>query len=92
LSYELIFVNNLFSVGHGTTNDENTPRTFFKNPEISAACTGINMELIQRCGNMLLAMSSGYTINVDYFEEYCLITAKMFVSLYPWYYMPRSVH
>lgn len=37
-------------------------------------------------------MASGHTINIDYFEEYCLITAKMFVSLYPWYYMPASVH
>lgn len=37
-------------------------------------------------------MASGHAINVDYFEEYCLITAKMFVSLYPWYYMPASVH
>ncbi|KAL4088601.1 hypothetical protein QTP88_015577 [Uroleucon formosanum] len=78
--------------GHGTTNDGNTARKFFRKPEISAACTGINVDLIQRCGNILLAMASGHAINVDYFEEYCLITAKMFVSLYPWYYMPASVH
>ena len=51
-----------------------------------------NIDLIQRCGNILTAMASGSTINVDHFEEYCLVTAKMFVSLYPWYYMPASVH
>lgn len=50
------------------------------------------MELIQQCGNILSAMASGMTINIDYFEEYCLKTAKMFVTLYPWYYMPASVH
>jgi len=66
--------------------------TFFRKPEISAACTGINVDLIQRCGNILLTMASGHTINIDYFEEYCLITAKMFESLYPWYYMPASVY
>ncbi|XP_025413671.1 uncharacterized protein LOC112685860 [Sipha flava] len=83
--------------GHGTTNYGNTARTLFKNPKISAACTRINIELIPRCGNILSAISSGYTINFDYFEECCLITAKKFVSLYPWYYlacsnMPANVH
>ncbi|KAE9522337.1 hypothetical protein AGLY_017283 [Aphis glycines] len=75
--------------GHGTTNDGNTARKFFRNAEISANCTGLNVELIQQCGNILSAMASGMTINIDYFEEYCLKTAKMFVTLYPWYYMPR---
>jgi hypothetical protein len=37
-------------------------------------------------------MLSGYIIDVDYFEEYCLITEKMFVLLYSCYYMPASVH
>lgn len=50
------------------------------------------MELIKRCGNILSAMASGYTINIEYFKEYCLKTANMFVTLYPWYYMPASVH
>lgn len=79
-------------VGHGTTNDGNTARTFFRNSEISTDITGINVELIQHCGNILTAISSGHKINIDFFEEYCLKTAKMFVSLYQWYYMPASVH
>ena len=37
-------------------------------------------------------MASGIKINIYNFEEYCLKTAKMFVTLYPWYYMPSSVH
>lgn len=40
-------------------------------------------------------MASVYTINVDYFEEYCLKTAaKIFISLYPWcrYYRIVSVY
>jgi hypothetical protein len=49
------------------------------------------VELIQRCGN-ISAMASEKTINTDYFEEYCLKTAKMIVTLYPWYYMPASVY
>lgn len=37
-------------------------------------------------------MSSGYEININIFEDYCFKTAEMCVSLYPWYYMPVSVH
>ncbi|XP_050531573.1 uncharacterized protein LOC126900122, partial [Daktulosphaira vitifoliae] len=78
--------------GHGTTNDGNTARTFFKNAEASSLCTGIDVNLIKRCGNILWTIASGYTINIEAFEKYCINTAKVFVSLYPWYYMPASVH
>lgn len=37
-------------------------------------------------------MSSGFSIDIATFENYTRETAKLFVSLYPWYYMPASVH
>ncbi|CAI6356581.1 unnamed protein product [Macrosiphum euphorbiae] len=37
-------------------------------------------------------MASGYEINTDAFETYGIQTAELFVELYPWYYMPTSVH
>jgi len=33
-------------------------------------------------------MASGYEININAFQQYAMDTAK----LYPWYYMPASVH
>ncbi|XP_050535632.1 uncharacterized protein LOC126902423 [Daktulosphaira vitifoliae] len=78
--------------GHGTTNDGNTARKFFKNAELSSSCTGIDINLIKRCGTILSVIASGYIINIKAFEEYYFLTAKLFVSLYPWYYMPASVH
>lgn len=39
-----------------------------------------------------MVMASGQDINIDAFEEYGVQTAKLFVSLYPWFYMPSSVH
>lgn len=78
--------------GHGTTNDGNTARRFFKNAEKSAEITGINLDLIQRFGVILSALSSGYEINVNAFEVYSLETARRFVKLYPWFYMPSSIH
>ena len=29
---------------------------------------------------------------MEKFREYCLETARLYVELYPWYYMPSSMH
>lgn len=78
--------------GFGSTNDGNTARCFFENADISASITGINKELITRFHVILQAISSGYNNNLINFEDYALQTARDFVQLYPWYYMPTSVH
>ncbi|XP_022166704.1 uncharacterized protein LOC111031177 [Myzus persicae] len=78
--------------GKGNTNDGNTARRFFKNPEKSAEITGIDFTLLQRFGNILSVIASGRKINPITFDEYALATATLFVQLYPWYYMPASVH
>lgn len=78
--------------GSGTSNDGNTARTFFNNPEVSAQITGLDTNLIVRCGTLLQVISSGYKINVDNFQKYALETAKELLQKYPWYYLPPSVH
>ncbi|XP_022167164.1 uncharacterized protein LOC111031499 [Myzus persicae] len=78
--------------GKGTTNDGNTARRFFKNAELTSAITNVDLQLIKRFGVILKTMSSGYEINLEKFEAYTLETAELYVSLYPWYYMPASVH
>lgn len=37
-------------------------------------------------------MSSGYTVNMDAFREYAKETSQIYVALYPWYFMPSSIH
>lgn len=37
-------------------------------------------------------MTCGKKINSCKFDAYALETAKIYVDLYPWYYMPSSVH
>ncbi|CAH0563057.1 unnamed protein product [Brassicogethes aeneus] len=78
--------------GHGTTNDGNTARRFFSNAVKSAEITGIDVNLIIRFDIILKTIASGYDINVDAFRSYTRDTASLYVSLYPWYYMPASVH
>lgn len=78
--------------GFGTTNDGNSARHFFRNPSIASAITGIDEVLIKRLHIVLTTIACGHAIDSDKFQKYCLGTAELYVSLYPWYYMPQSVH
>lgn len=78
--------------GGGNSNDGNTARRFFESPKLASEVTGIDEGLIFRFSNILNALSSGYDINHMKFEAYCQETAKLYLKLYAWYYMPASVH
>lgn len=78
--------------GFGTTNDGNTARRFFRDYEKSAEITGIDGTLIKRFAVILQCISSGRNIDVEKMRSYCKETAELYVHLYPWYYMPSSVH
>lgn len=78
--------------GFGNTNDGNTARRFFEKPEASADITGLDVLLIQKFGTLLRTLSSGYDINVEKFENVAQETRQLYVNLYPWYYMPVTVH
>lgn len=78
--------------GSGTTNNGNSARRFFQDPEKTANITGIDVNLVQRIGVVLQCISSGEKVVIDKFNKYCIDTAKMFSNLYPWYYMPVSIH
>lgn len=76
----------------GNTNDGNTARKFFRNPEKSSEITGVNLELIKRFHIILECLNSGYQININKFEEFAKDTRELYIKEYPWYSMPVSVH
>lgn len=78
--------------GFGTSNDGNTARKFFANPEVTSEITHIDLNLILKFSVILQVLASGKKINIQKFQNYSFDTAKLFVSKYPWYYMPASVH
>lgn len=78
--------------GGGTTNDGNTARRFFRNPQLSASITGIKEDLIRRFAVILTVLASGHDIKVQEFEEYAMATAQLYVEEYKWFYMPATVH
>lgn len=78
--------------GFGTTNDGNTARRFFSDPELTASITGVDKDLITRFSIILQVLASGHKINCEKFEKYGKDTAALYVKKYPWHYMPTSVH
>lgn len=76
----------------GSSNDGNTARRFFANASISSNITNVDEQLIQRFHVILQVISSGHEIDISKFKTYTFQTGKLFVQLYPWYYMPTSVH
>lgn len=78
--------------GFGSSNDGNTARRFFENVEVVSNITKIDKQLITKFHVILQTLSSGFDINTDRFKEYALTTARLFVTLYPWYAMPPTIH
>ena len=78
--------------GFGNSNDGNTARRFFKNPEVSASITGLDCDLIERFRNILITISTVFDIDTNKFKIFCIETARLYVKKYPWYVMPPTVH
>uniref|UniRef100_A0A6P7GKW0 Uncharacterized protein LOC114338051 n=1 Tax=Diabrotica virgifera virgifera TaxID=50390 RepID=A0A6P7GKW0_DIAVI len=92
LKEELSILVDIPKQGYGTTNDGNTARRFFQNYCQAALITGLDEQFLKRLLTILSTMSSGYEINPEMFAEYCKRTATLYIDLYPWYYMPASLH
>ena len=78
--------------GYGYTNDGNTARRFFLNPEKSGEISGLDVELILKFSVLLSRLSSGHEIDCVKFEKLCSGTRTLYLDLYSWYYMPVTVH
>lgn len=76
----------------GNTNDGNTSRRFFENPELAAEITGIDFTLIFRLKVILEAISSGHRINTEKYDEYAIETAKLYINMYGWHPMSPTMH
>lgn len=78
--------------GFGTSNDASTSRRFFAEYQTTAVITGVDPNLLYRLGTFLRALASGHEINVTKFRDYCVETRKLYISLFPLYYMPATLH
>ncbi|GFR22837.1 dna-mediated transposase [Trichonephila clavata] len=77
--------------GFGTTIDGNTAGAFFWNPVIASSIIGIDEILIRELP-VLTTITSVHKIDAQKFKEFRLAPVKLYVALYRWYYLPRSLH
>lgn len=80
------------TAGFGNGNDGNTSGRFFMDPDLSAQITGVDPRLIYRLKVILEVISSGYKINTEKFDSYCINTAILYVELYSWHPMTSTLH
>ena len=76
----------------GNSNDGNTSRRFFADSAAAAEILGVEENLIVRFRTVLDTINCSGDTDEQKFETYCLETAKLYVSLYPWYPMTSTVH
>ena len=80
------------TAGFRNTNDGNTSRRFFSDPQTSSCITGVNIGLIKNCSIILETLSSGYKIDIKKFEKFAELTAELYVEIYGWYSMTPTMH
>jgi len=78
--------------GTGNTNNGNTARRFFSDPDLTSKVTRVNVELIKRFGQILKILASSTKVPIQFFDKFAFETAELYVRLYPWFFMPVSVH
>ena len=88
---EMSLIVDVPSVGHRNSNDGKTACRAFSDPETFSRINGVNIVLIKQLYNVLLAVCSGYHLDIPVFEEYCLDTVKFIIEHYSWYVMPPTL-
>lgn len=78
--------------GSGNTNDGNTARRFFSDPERASQITGVDINLISRFKTIIEVLACNQQIDATKFGGYAKETAKIYTTIYPWRKMSATVH
>lgn len=78
--------------GFGNTNDGNTSRRFFEDPELAAEITGLDVTFISKIKTIIQCITSGYKIDIKKFEKFTRETAELYVQLYNRHPMTPTMH
>ena len=74
----------------GRTNDENIARCAFSQPELFA--TNVDQDLIHNFKIILIALTCQQVLDLEKFEAFCFDTANLYMTKYPWFPMPATIH
>ncbi|CAH1962305.1 unnamed protein product [Acanthoscelides obtectus] len=68
--------------GYGSSNDGNTARIFFHNPQTSSDITGVDRELIEKFAIILGVLASGCAIDMEKFASLVEEARNLYIHLY----------
>ena len=74
------------------THTGNLVRKFFLNPIQEASLLDLDKMLVRKISVILFTINCGFSINTEKYRKHCEETFDLYVELYPWFYMPQSVH
>ncbi len=78
--------------GAGTSNTGNAARRCFEDPDKFAEILKIDQRLVRNLKAILIALSITQPIDIEKYNELCKETFLIHVSLYPWFFLPSSIH
>lgn len=78
--------------GFGSSNDGNTARRFFEDPETTSSITGLDKNLLKRFKVILAVINSKKPINVAKFKLFANETKDIILTMYSWRPMTPTVH
>lgn len=78
--------------GYGSSNDGNTARRFFEDPETTSEITGLDKNLIRRFKIILSVINCKKPINAEKFKSFTDETQTLIWTLYPWKPITPTVH
>ena len=87
-----LLVDKLKANSSGSTNDGNTARRAFGQPELFARITNVDQSLIHNFKIILISFTCQQVLNLKKFETFCFDTANFNMTKYPWFPMPATIH
>ena len=87
-----LLVNKPKANGSGSTNDGNTARHTFSQPELFARITNVDQSLIHNFKIILILLTCQQVLDLKKFETFCFDTANLYITKNPWFPMPAMIH
>ena len=76
----------------GSTNDRNIARRAFSQAELFARITNVYQSLIHNFKIILVSLTCQQVLYLEKFETFCFDTANLYMTKYPRFPMPATIH
>ena len=87
-----LLVNKPKASSSGSTNDGNTARRAFSQPELFVRITNVYQSLLRNFKIILISLTCQQVLDLEKFETFCFDTANLYMTKYPWFPMPATIH